>query len=276
MTKPSPLVNHKQGRERLQAFLVNDALKLCVISAPKDYGKSMLCEWLYEQIKDSHMSAFVQLNSLEKPPDIISTILNDLGVGHTFQRNLQACRTPASVSLSFVQGVQVNNSQQVQIDAISRAQSEDNLWLYYSDLFDAFVRDLAAYFGPRQFVLIIDNYEKCDPIIRTWTYKHLLKVSRLIPSAKIAFFCQSFEKENLDYPTKRVCCEYTLGPITDREELFEWLREHGRRIDESIESIVERALEDYSTDPMRMAAAIKILLPPRRLRVQAANEVPTR
>lgn len=264
MTKPSPLVNHKQGRQKLQEFLEDENLKLCVISAPAHFGKTTLGQWFYEQTFNSHQPAFVQLNSVTSPLDIIDTILNDLGVAHGLRKHIKACKLPQAISHASVHGISLINTRDVSISAISNAPSEDDLILYHSDLFEAFVCDLKATITKSTLLLIVDNYEQCDKDVQRWTYKHLLRLVKLIPSIKMVFFCRKFEREKIDYVITKASREYSLGPITDREELFEWLREHGQTIDEHIESSVENAVESYSSDPMSMATALKILLPRKR------------
>ncbi|WP_426424181.1 hypothetical protein [Bradyrhizobium genosp. A] len=272
---PSSLINHKQGRERLWEFLDDDAVKLCVITAPADYGKSTLCEWLYRNIAAGRRPAsFVQLNSVLKPPEILKAILTDLSVAPERRNNMRACRPPAPVSQSLIQNVNIINSQDIRLDATSKVASENDHAAYHVDLFDAFVQDLVACVAVPSFVLVIDNYEKCDLPVREWTYKCLLKLAKLIPTIKIVFFCQEFKKENLELAVVTLSREYSLGPIVNPEEVYEWLREHGQSINDHVVNAVANAFDNFSAKPFVMTNALKILLPRRHAARLPLHEVP--
>ena len=271
MITTSSLINHKQGRARLQEFLEDEMLRLCVITAPAHYGKSTLCDWLYAHVTQrARIASFVQLNTLLKPPAILKAILTDLNVPTDSQHHMQACRPSAPVSVALVQDVQVINAQSITIQANSKAPSENDHSAYYSDLFDAFVQDLGA---SKSFVLVIDNYEKCDELVQRWIYTCLLKLVKLVPAIKVVFFCQQFEKANLELPVARLSREYRLLPIVDPEEVYEWLREHGQNISEQIVNAVANAFDNYGTEPLVMANALKILLPRPPSSRQSFHEV---
>lgn len=274
MMVPSSLINHKQGRDRLVQFLEDPELRLCVISAPAHHGKSTLCEWLYAHVTGGGRAAsFIQLNTLLHPSEIMNSILQDLKVAASDRHNMRACRPSPGISISMVRDIRVINSQHINFEALSNAITEDDHFVYSSDLFEAFVLDLDASGAGTGFVLVIDNYEKCDKRLQDWIYTRLLRLTKLLPSIKIVFFCQTFEKDNLEIAVTRVSREYHLRPIEDPQEVYEWLREHGQNIDEQIKSSVANAFDYFRAEPLAMANALKILLPRPQLKRSTFQEV---
>src|SRR4051812_31275383 len=118
----SPLINHKQGRERLTRFLEDAEPRLCVISAPAHHGKSTLCEWLYAHVTGGgRVASFIQLNTLLRPSEIMNGILRDLKVAAGSRHHMKACRPSPNVAISIIEHVNVTNSQGVNFDSHSNA-----------------------------------------------------------------------------------------------------------------------------------------------------------